>query len=125
MPQYAVLHHREHPTKADHWDFMLEDNRVLLTFALPECPDRILQLTTCETLPDHRLRYLDYEGPISGDRGNVSRWDRGSFRWLTRSSDTLRGEVSGDRLCGVFEIRTQPQPPTTAFCYYPAAETEN
>ena len=29
-----------------------------------------------EALGDHRLDYLDYEGPVSGDRGLVSRWDR-------------------------------------------------
>ena len=32
-----------------------------------------------EPLPDHRLVYLDYEGPISGNRGTVARWDAGEF----------------------------------------------
>ena len=39
-----------------------------------------------EALPDHRLIYLEYEGPISGDRGTVVAWDRGEYR-LKRQSD--------------------------------------
>ena len=27
----------------------------------------------CRLLADHRLAYLDYEGPISGGRGSVAR----------------------------------------------------
>jgi len=29
--------------------------------------------------PDHRAMYLDYEGPISGNRGTVRRVDAGSW----------------------------------------------
>ncbi len=31
-------------------------------------------------LKDHRLEYLDYEGHISGNRGQVYRIDRGRYR---------------------------------------------
>lgn len=32
-----------------------------------------------EVLPDHRRLYLDYEGPVSGGRGTVTRWDAGEY----------------------------------------------
>lgn len=32
-----------------------------------------------EQLPDHRPFYLDYEGPISGGRGRITRIDDGSY----------------------------------------------
>ena len=30
-------------------------------------------------LPDHRSIYLEFEGPLSGDRGTVQQCDRGSL----------------------------------------------
>lgn len=78
--RYVVLAH-DHPFL--HWDLMLEDDGVLRTWRLAKepTPDIII---AAETLPDHRLHYLDYEGPVSGDRGTVTRWDRG--RHATRES---------------------------------------
>jgi hypothetical protein len=32
------------------------------------------------SLPDHRRGYLDYEGPVSGDRGTVRRVQAGTHR---------------------------------------------
>ena len=32
-----------------------------------------------EPLGDHRTAYLDYEGPVSGDRGIVSRFEQGDY----------------------------------------------
>ncbi len=45
-------------------------------------------------LADHRLAYLDYEGPVSGDRGSVRRLDSGTFVGLADSlTYTLEGRV--------------------------------
>lgn len=47
-----------------------------------------------EALPEHRTLYLDYEGPVSGGRGTVVRWDAGEYAGGldgTRLSLTLRG----------------------------------
>jgi hypothetical protein len=50
----------------------------LETFRCPRWPveagDRL------DRLPDHRRVYLDYEGPISGGRGEVVRVEAGTFR---------------------------------------------
>ena len=40
-----------------------------------------------EALSNHRPHYLDYEGPVSGGRGFVARWDAGTFEW-DRETDT-------------------------------------
>lgn len=39
-----------------------------------------------ETLPDHRMIYLNYEGPISRDRGTVSRLAAGTFEPISTQS---------------------------------------
>jgi hypothetical protein len=75
MPRYVILVH-DHPFL--HWDFLLESGDAALTWRLLEQPrpDAAIQ---AEALPAHRLRYLDYEGPVSGGRGNVTRWDWGEY----------------------------------------------
>ncbi|WP_146415091.1 hypothetical protein [Crateriforma conspicua] len=42
-------------------------------------PDKPLAITATR-LPDHRDKYLDYEGLVSGNRGSVRRVDSGFFR---------------------------------------------
>ncbi len=72
--RYVVL---RHDGIADpHFDFMYEPapDEPLRTFRLdawpPASPDAVLEAT--EIAP-HRRAYLDYEGPVSGDRGFVRR----------------------------------------------------
>ncbi|HEV2971076.1 MAG TPA: DNA polymerase ligase N-terminal domain-containing protein [Pirellulales bacterium] len=71
-------------TSGVHWDLMLESGAALRTWALAAEPASDI-LIAAEQLPDHRLAYLDYEGPISGDRGTVIRWDAGHFELLSET----------------------------------------
>lgn len=74
--RYVVLHH----TGVDppHFDllFEIESNATALTaLRCPRWPARVGD--ALKELPEHRLLYLDYEGPISGGRGEVARVDQG------------------------------------------------
>ncbi len=68
---YAILRHEgiEHP----HFDLMFETTpgSKLATWRSDAWP--INGVAPVDHLPDHRAEYLTYEGPVSGDRGNVSR----------------------------------------------------
>jgi hypothetical protein len=77
MPRYVILQHEL--AEGRHWDFLVESGEKLKSWALA-APPAVGEAVDCDTLPDHRPMYLDYEGPISGDRGNVIRWDRGECR---------------------------------------------
>ena len=55
---------------------------------------------TAEQLPDHRIEYLAYEGPISKNRGEVSQWDAGSFEVKHRADGQLIVSLSGNKLQG-------------------------
>ena len=110
MSRYVILLHELPPTadRATHWDFMLEDGDALLTWAL----DRPLQMgedVSAEQLEDHRRHYLDYEGPVSDDRGSVSRQDEGRFEWLQRSDQLISVALSGGRLSGVATFTLEKQ----------------
>jgi hypothetical protein len=49
---------------------------------------------------DHRLVYLGYEGPISGGRGCVVRWDAGTFTAEEETAERLVVLLDGERLRG-------------------------
>ena len=100
MSRFAILRH-DHPVL--HWDLLLEDGECCLTWRLSAEPtgadSRRIEV---EPMPPHRLVYLTYEGPVSGNRGTVTAWDRGTFTWIDREQSQFR--LQGERITGVFAI---------------------
>jgi hypothetical protein len=112
MPRFVVLTHN-HPVL--HWDFLLEAGGVLRAWRLTETPDAG-RMIAAELLPDHRLHYLDYEGPVSGNRGEVRRWDAGEYTWQACTERQVQVHLSGGVLRGTATLvpadhLTQPSPP--------------
>ncbi|MEM9186332.1 MAG: hypothetical protein AAGB00_07550 [Planctomycetota bacterium] len=137
MPRYVLLRHECPDDYRDgpHWDLMLEDraSQTLCTWSLLELPSawRVGDLSgggaavAAERLPDHRLRYLDYEGGISGGRGRVERVAAGTFEGDPTLGDPTLGdpvtiEAAGD-LAGAWRLehragatwRLEAWPPAT------------
>jgi len=50
-----------------------------------------------ERIANHRLLYLDYEGPVSGDRGHVTRWDWGEYRVSGETDSEITVDLRGAR----------------------------
>ena len=109
MPRFVLLHHDCPPAMGpSHWDLMLERNGALMTWRLREFPvagqdnksDAEIQLSA-ERIADHRLAYLDYEGPVSNNRGHVTRADQGDYEILEETAATIRVRLRGDSLKGV------------------------
>jgi hypothetical protein len=111
MPSFVLLYHDCPPNyeRPSHWDLMLESGDVLCTWALERLP-RDWQAAHSRTaaiysncpalavdnsvaalrLGDHRRDYLQLEGPLSGDRGAVTRIASGSYHSESESSDSWR-----------------------------------
>ncbi|WP_145058835.1 hypothetical protein [Adhaeretor mobilis] len=79
-------------------------------------PDELAnsRIVAAEKIQDHRLAYLDYEGPITSenpenrasvDKGSVERIDGGEYRLLERSETLWRVELAGEFLQGIVELR--------------------
>jgi hypothetical protein len=102
MPRFVILRHDS--PRGEHFDFMLEAGDVLKTWALPQPPEAGVEID-CEALADHRLAYLEYEGPISGDRGSVTRWDRGTYTLKRQTDAEWSVELAGERLAGHVLLR--------------------
>ena len=101
MPRYVILHHRMpvEMTRSSHWDLMLSTGTSLRTWALAQ-PPRAKDRITAEQLVDHRLEYLDYEGPVSGNRGDVNKWDAGTYEICQEDDLQIVTQLEGCRLSG-------------------------
>ena len=106
MPRFAILRHDA--PQGLHFDFLLETGDVLKTWALPRPPEPGSEMA-CEALPDHRPLYLDHEGPISGGRGSVSRWDRGTCEIVYQDESKWEIDLAGQRLSGRVTIQRSPE----------------
>jgi len=89
-----------------HYDMMLADGDALATWQLLRSP---LGLAEGESIParriqPHRAAYLEYEGPVSRDRGRVDRLDAGTYERLATGQTCWRVHLHGHRLAGPFEL---------------------
>jgi len=115
--RFVVLEHDS--PRGRHWDLMLEHEGKLRTWALAAPPDSPGPIPA-EPLADHRLVYLDYEGPISGGRGQVRRWDAGLYQPLGPTDPDRLEEIyllEGRRLRGEVHLRP-PSPPSSEWQFW-------
>ena len=117
QPIYVV---QKHDASTLHYDFRLEVDGVLASWAVPKGPsrnpaDKRLAIQT----EDHPLSYAKFEGTIAEGEygaGEVEIWDRGAYRNIMAQKDEPRtmqesideGHVEvyleGERLNGAFAL---------------------
>jgi hypothetical protein len=102
-PRFVVLEH-DHPFL--HWDLMLEAGPSLRTWRLAGPPAAGAEVEATP-IGEHRRMYLDYEGPVSGDRGRVVRWDHGTFAWEREEGGLVAVRLEGGRLQGLLRLRRE------------------
>jgi len=115
MPRFVVLTH-DHPSL--HWDFMLESADRLRTWRLAGPPDAGSPIAA-EPLPDHRLHYLDYEGPVGGNRGEVHRWDRGEYVHVKETPTRIEVRLTGAKLVGTAVLQRDDDTRRAVFQFNP------
>ena len=103
MSRFVILTH-DHPFL--HWDLMLEDDLILRTWRLLSSPDSAHEIAA-EQLPNHRLFYLDYEGSVSNNRGNVKRFDAGEYEIVEESEQLLILSLDGNHIQGKYTLRLE------------------
>lgn len=109
MPRFVVLKHTmpADSERQDHFDIMFEHDGVLLTWASPHLISNQFD-GNCTRLFDHRLHYLEFEGEVSGDRGEVKRVASGMYDAIDSmlpDANCYRLHVSSEQLDT--EIRLQ------------------
>jgi DNA ligase D-like protein (predicted 3'-phosphoesterase) len=99
---------QEHAASHLHWDFRLERDGVLKSWAVPKGPPEepgIRRLAM--EVEDHPLDYASFEGTIPEGRygaGKVTIWDKGEYRMLTEEKGFLEFILRGKRLSGRYKL---------------------
>ena len=105
MPRFVI---QEHHARKAHYDFRLEMDGVLKSWAVPKVPSKRADLKRLAIqVEDHNLNYIDFEGEIeegSYGAGAVSIWDKGTYDIETRRPDKMVFHLHGKRLEGRYTL---------------------
>jgi DNA ligase D-like protein (predicted 3'-phosphoesterase) len=111
MPRFVI---QLHDATALHYDFRLEVDGVLRSWAVPKGPSTDpAEKRLAIQVPDHSLAHGDYEGP------RVQIWDRGTYRNLDDSvsmaaaldAGHAKFWLDGERLVGGWTLHRTGGPP--------------
>ncbi len=106
-PRPFVLLHHALPD-SEHWDLCLDQGESMVTWPVLQVPMTLMSSAKpplhARRIQDHRRLYLDYEGPVSGNRGHVARVDRGTYTVLRQQPGHWTVCLSGSLMIGRFEI---------------------
>jgi bifunctional non-homologous end joining protein LigD len=99
---------QEHHATALHWDFRLERDGVLVSWATPKGlpPDPRVNHLAVHT-EDHPLDYFDFEGEIPEGEyggGSVSLWDQGTYECEEWTDRKVRVVLHGRRVSGRYAL---------------------
>jgi bifunctional non-homologous end joining protein LigD len=109
LPRFVV---QEHHARRLHWDFRLERDGVLVSWALPRgVPEDPKRNNLAVHVEDHPLEYGSFEGDIPRGNygaGQVSIWDRGTYETHKWRMHGPKGEVMitlhGERVHGRYVL---------------------
>src|SRR4026208_735581 len=100
---------QRHAARSLHYDFRLERDGVLLSWAVPKgVPLAVGERHLAVHVEDHPLDYGDFEGEIPAGQygaGTVEIWDRGTYELVEEKKDGgLTVRLHGERLDGLWTL---------------------
>jgi DNA ligase D-like protein (predicted 3'-phosphoesterase) len=102
MPKFVI---QEHKATNLHWDFRIQLDGVLKSWALPKLPPRrTKEKRLAVQVEDHPLSYAKFEGRIKEGygKGTVKIWDAGEFDLISRDKSAIKFELFGKKLKGTY-----------------------
>lgn len=99
---------QEHHARRLHWDFRLERDGVLVSWALPKgVPDDPAVNHLAVRTEDHPLEYAGFHGEIPRGEygaGSVTLWDHGSYEVLKWDEREVKVNLHGERVSGGYVL---------------------
>lgn len=99
---------QEHHARNLHWDFRLELDEVLKSWAIPKEPPLLPNVRRLAVeVEDHPLGYIDYEGTIAEGEygaGSVKIWDKGTFEMESRKPEKMVFTLNGVKMLGGYVL---------------------
>jgi DNA ligase D-like protein (predicted 3'-phosphoesterase) len=99
---------QKHDATRLHYDFRLEMDEVLKSWAIPKEPltePNIKRLAV--EVDDHPVSYITFEGTIPEGEygaGTVEIWDKGTYTLKSRSSNKIVFTLRGEKLAGDYVL---------------------
>jgi bifunctional non-homologous end joining protein LigD len=104
----AIFVVQEHHARALHWDFRLERDGVLVSWAVPKgVPDDPGRDHFARQTEDHPMAYAEFSGVIPRGEygaGSVTIWDRGRYELVKWSDREVKMVLHGRRLTGGYTL---------------------
>jgi len=105
MSRFVV---QEHHANHLHWDFRLEKDGVLKSWAVPKgIPEEKSIKRLAIQVENHELDYIDFEGTIPEGlygAGTVKIWDKGTYELESESPKRMVFKLKGRRLKGRYSL---------------------
>ena len=98
---------QEHWASHHHFDFRLEMDGVLKSFAVPKgVPEKLGLRRLAVQTEDHPVQYLNFEGviPEGYGAGTVKIFDKGKYKLIERADDKIIFELQGEKLKGRYNL---------------------
>lgn len=101
---------QKHDASHLHYDFRLEMDGVLKSWAVPKSPLALSNKGTKRLaiqVDDHDLSYADFEGEIpegSYGAGTVEIWDKGTYELKEKSEKKIEFKLNGKKLKGNYVL---------------------
>jgi DNA ligase D-like protein (predicted 3'-phosphoesterase) len=99
---------QKHDATRLHYDFRLEMDGVLKSWAIPkEPPTESGVKRLAVQVEDHELSYIHFEGTIPEGEygaGKVEVWDKGTYALKHRSENKIMFTLHGERLSGNYTL---------------------
>ena len=97
-----------HHARYLHWDFRLEMDGVLKSWAVPKEPPTESGLKRLAVqVEDHELSYADFEGEIPEGEygaGKVEIWDKGTYSLIDKKPKKIAFKLDGEKLRGKYTL---------------------
>ena len=99
---------QEHRASRLHWDFRLELDGTLKSWAVPKGPPMEAGIRRLAVqVEDHPVDYINFKGTIPKGEygaGSVKIWDKGTFKLKTRTDNMYEFWLKGKRLKGKYAL---------------------
>jgi DNA ligase D-like protein (predicted 3'-phosphoesterase) len=104
LPLFVI---QEHHATTLHWDFRLEIEGVLKSWAITKIPPENTGVKRLAIeVPDHSINYASFEGEIKEGygKGTVKIWDKGKYKLTERTKNKIEFELYGGKLKGKYVL---------------------